>query len=531
MSSCTPIPFDLVSQFSARDQLYQLEPEKFKNFLSGLPTLESFTAQIEKKRAKPIDRILLHQVLKKQYADYEMSNILEDNIESLLEENTFTVVTAHQLSLLTGPLYYISKMISCIRLAQEIEKNHPDVKIVPVFVHGGEDHDFEEINHVEVFGNQLVWDNHQGGAIGRYHVDGLREIVDQLLEMLSREAHFESLKTTLLDSLIKATSYAGFMHQVVHHLTQRYGLVQLVMDDPELKRAFVPHFRKEILERKSQSLVKYQQLRIEQALDIKSQAFPRDINLFYLTSGARRRIDFQDERYVVLDSDISFSVEEILKELEDNPESFSPNVVIRPLYQESILPNLAYVGGGGELAYWMERKTQFEEFDICFPLLIRRDSVMVLDVGHQKTIAKLNLSTEDIFKTEDELIKQHVQAENKHEFALDNYQSEFNSLFERLKLDAAKADPSLSKWIAAENSKQEKLLKQIDSRIHRAYKSQSENNIKKIKKLKDQLFPNHGLQERKTNSLPFIARYGEYYTETLMKYLNPLDKSMKVISL
>lgn len=530
MSECTHLSFDSIPQFSKRDRAYQTQTSIFSDFYKYSPEIASFAQVIADRSKINLDRDLLVDVLETQYDGITLSKTTSDNIQSLRSEHTFTVTTAHQLSILTGPLYYITKMVSSIRLSEELKKAYPSYHFVPVFVHGGEDHDYEEINHIHLFGKVLTWHTEQTGPVGRFSKDGLQEIITELNALLEREPHADYVSDIIEEAYANSKDYKGFVLRMVHSLFDQYGLVQLQMDHSDLKRAFIPILQKELLEQPSQEYVITQQEALAE-IGYKGQAYPREINLFLLSEGSRDRLELIDGRYQVVGKQESYNEQEIINLLHTQPEKFSPNVIIRPMYQEYILPNLAYIGGGGELAYWLERKTQFEHFGVSYPILVRRDSVLVVDASTQKQIDKLGFTIEDLFKDLDTLIDTFIKAQSTEDISVDAYIHQSNEIFTQLATMAASADPSLKSYVLSEQTKHEKTLKQIEGRIKRAYKSKEEVNINKIGKIKEKLFPNNGMQERYENNFPFLAKYGHFYIDTLMDHLDPMDRNFKIISL
>ena len=191
-------------------------------------------------------------------------------------------------------------------------------------------------------------------------------------------------------------SYSTATIHLVNSLFGADGLVVAGMNDPDLKRGFIPILIEELVQQRSHELVGATSSQLNE-VGFKTQATPRKINLFYLRDQIRERIVFDEGIYKVLNTDYKFNETELIAEVNQHPEHFSPNVVMRPLYQEKTFPNLAYIGGGGELAYWLERKSQFDHFKINYPMLIRRNSVLWLDQGMSKKIDKLNLNITDIF--------------------------------------------------------------------------------------------------------------------------------------
>ncbi len=316
---------------------------------------------------------------------------------------------------------------------------------------------------------------------------------------------------------------------MVHELFKDYGLVVLGMNHPKLKQQFVPYIKEEILKRPSKALIEATSERLEKEANFKQQAFPRPINFFYLRKNLRERIVYEDGSYQVLNTDYRFTEAEMIQEIETHPEYFSPNVVMRPLYQEVVMPNLAYIGGGGELAYWLERKTQFAHFDVNFPMLIRRNSVMWLDKGMAKKVNKLGLGIVQIFDQEDALVRLFIDSNTDETLEIQAEKETVAKAFDQITEKAKNIDQNLGKAIQAEKSKQLKVLDQLESRLLRAEKQKHETSLKQITGIKDKLYPNNGLQERHDNFLSLYLKYGRSFFDVLLENLDPLKKQFLVI--
>ncbi|MEM9991340.1 MAG: bacillithiol biosynthesis cysteine-adding enzyme BshC, partial [Bacteroidota bacterium] len=367
------VPFKDVPQFSERDKAYTTSSEMLRPFYAHEVHLEAFQEVIARKQKAKVNRPLLVEVLQAQYETFTDAKQVRANINALSDEQTFTVITAHQPSLFTGPLYFIYKIFSVINLAEGLRKKYPEQQFVPVFVLGSEDHDFEEINHLHLFGKRLEWQSEEQGATGTMKTDTLEAVLQELQGILGESEHARSVYATIQKAFTKYSTYAKAMQCLIHELLGQYGLVVCNMNDKRLKTLFVPHIQKEIFEQPSESLVLETQAKLEE-VGFSAQAMPRPINFFYLRDQIRERIVQDGRNFKVLNTEVVFSPEQMQAEIANYPERFSPNVVMRPIYQEVIFPNLAYVGGGGELAYWLERKSQFAHFGVPFPMLIRRNS-------------------------------------------------------------------------------------------------------------------------------------------------------------
>ena len=314
----------------------------------------------------------------------------------------------------------------------------------------------------------------------------------------------------------------------VNELFKDFGLVILDGDDIELKRSFLPVIKDELINRKSiESILKTSgQLK---ELGYSVQATPREINLFYIENNIRERIVFENNKYSVLNTELSFSESELLQLLESNPDRFSPNAVMRPVYEEAILPNLAYIGGPGEIAYWLQLKLNFDRLNIEYPLLIVRDSFLVLNTKQVSSFVDLGFQLEDVFKDENVLMKDFVMLGAKGDIHFEKEEIILQELKEALLKKVEGVDNSLSGMIHAEMTKMNKLFEKLESRIIKAQKSKQEVSVNKILKFRDAVLPNDMLIERQDSFIPNYLKYGSEYLNWLMKYSNVFDSQLKVL--
>lgn len=523
--SVTRIPFGKISQLAKTDSDYATAPVTFKEFISHLPNIEGFADAIKERQQVATDRGLLVSTLRAQYETIGLSNA---HIEELLESNHLTVTTAHQPSLLTGPLYYIYKICSTIHLSRLLSRAYPDVVVHPIFIIGGEDHDFEEINHVHFFGKTFTWESAEKGAVGRMGTGSLKQVMDSVIEVLGSSPFSTELSELIRTCFDGALTYGQSMHAFVARLFKGTELIVLQMDEPKLKARFMPIVRDELLKQSSGKFITKSQAEIE-TLGYKPQAYLREINLFYLENQMRNRIVLEDGLYKVLDTDLVFTESEILRETEENPQRFSPNVNMRPLFQELILPNLAYIGGGGELAYWLERKLQFEFFEIPFPILIRRNSVLYISKGMAKQRLKLDISLEKLFGNPDQEISEWVRLHAEHELDITPEMSEVELALDKIVAKAKAIDPSFAHKVEAFKVKSIKEVDHIGKRLVREEKARFEGTVAKIKKFYEKLFPGGRLQERYDNFVPNYLSHGPEFFELLIEELNPLETGFVVV--
>lgn len=497
-----------------------------KPFINNFPSAEGFRNLLQQKSKQPFPhRSLLHNTLIKQYEDagIVVDAVLKKNIQALLNENTYTVTTGHQLCLFTGPLYFIYKIISSIKLAENLKKQFPEINVVPVYWMATEDHDFEEINHVNIFNKQLKWNNERAkGAVGRLSTETMVDLINELKIICGDNENAHQLITIFENAYLKRNNLADATRFLVNELFGHYGLIVVDGDDVEFKKVFSPFIANELVEQKSHSKVVAQTAKLE-ALGYKAQIKPREINLFYIDGAIRERIELLAAgNYKVLNTDLSFTKDQILKFVNTNPERFSPNVVLRPLYQEVILPDLAYIGGGGELAYWFQLKQVFDLHGVLFPVLILRNSVLWIDEINAERINKLGFTSNDLFRKEIELTASYLAKLNIEEISLTSYKEELISVFNKLVNYAVAVDASLKGSVEAELQKVLKGIDVVESKLSKAQKLKHEQAINQIKNLKQKLFPKDGLQERHDNFIPYHLKYGTKFIEVLHDTFDPL---------
>lgn len=522
------IPFEEVPQLSPKDIAYATKNPKLNSFFKYDVSLDAFGQVIKDKARDATDRNALANALEAQYKGLHTTEAVRANIQHLRQDNTFTVTTAHQPALFTGPLYYIFKIISTINLAEQLQQQYPDYQFVPIFISGAEDHDFAEVNHTRLFGKEIVWENDEQGGVGFMKTASLSPALEQLKEILGDSENAQAAYQLIEEAYTSHEEYGRATQHLVNSLFRDYGLVVVSMDDAALKRLMIPHIKKEIFEQPSQELINETQQELE-AIDFGEQAHARSINFFYLRDQLRARIVQERDGFAVLHTDYRWSKEELDAEIEEHPERFSPNVVMRPIYQETVLPNLAYIGGGGEISYWLERQKQFEHFGVNFPMLIRRNSALWVDRGACKRMDKLGLTAKDLFDDTESLIKRFVADETDNELSLGEEKEQLEALFEAVAKKAEEIDPTLRKKALAEGARQLKSLENLEGRLMRAEKQKHETAINQIRSLKDKLFPDNGLQERKENFLNFYLRYGQDFFATLKKHLHSLEEGFVVI--
>lgn len=516
------IPFRNTGYFSKLMCDYLDENQDVKPFYNRFPNIENFKNQIEEKRQvfTSQSRITLASVLTKQYQNIKASALTLQNIEQLKSENTFTVTTGHQLNLFTGPLYFLYKITSAINLAKELKQNYSEFNFVPVYWMATEDHDFEEINYFNFKGKKVKWNRESAGAVGEFSTEGLQEVFDVFSSELGHTKNAEVLKELFKKSYLEHDNLADAIRFLANALFADYGLVIVDANEQELKKEFIPIFRDELLNQTSYKSVAKTNEALSKNYNI--QVNPREINLFYINENTRERIVFEDAVYKVLNTDIVWNKSELIKHLDEVPERFSPNVIMRPLYQEVILPNLCYIGGGGEIAYWFQLKEYFNTVNIPFPVLLLRNSVLIQTESQQKKLQNLNISKEDIFLKRNSFINKKVREISNIDIDFSAQKKHLELQFKDLYKLAELTDKSFLGAVKSQEIKQLKGLGNLEKRLLKAQKKKLSDQVFRMTEIQNELFPSQSLQERNANFSEFYLEYGDQLIPNLVDALNPL---------
>ncbi|TFV96149.1 bacillithiol biosynthesis cysteine-adding enzyme BshC [Algoriphagus kandeliae] len=491
---------------------------ELRPFYNHAPKIESFHNAIKEKRYPEAHRQVLVESLQSQYADISLFEEEKDQIQKLVFSNTFTVTTGHQLNLYTGPLYFIYKIVSTIRLAEELKKAYPDYDFVPVYWMATEDHDFDEINYFKLDGKKYQWQSDQTGAVGNFELDkSFREFEKTI--PFAAEVFKEAYR--------KAKTLKDAVLNYVHELFGKKGLLVVDAQVPALKGLFRQVMYEDVFSHAPHKEVVLKTESLE-SLGYSGQIFPREINFFYMDQGIRERIEQQGDEYLVLNTDLRFSKSELENLIEAHPERFSPNVVLRPLYQETILPNLAYLGGPAEVVYWLQLKGVFDHFSVHFPVLLPRNFALILEPLIIQKMEQLGWSEKDLFQDFDTWKREFVASEASVDFELEEEKERLSDVFDKKGKEAEKLEKSLGESFEAAKVRALKILDQMGKKIRKAEERRLEVQIKRAEAIFDYIQPGGSPQERVVNVMQFLLADPEFI-EKLYSVFDPLDFCMNVI--
>ena len=506
---------------------YLDEKPEIQSLYHRFPTLENFDLQIDEKSKNYSlkNRLTLAEALKNQNASFPISESTQTNIELLKSEKTFTITTGHQLNLFTGPVYFLYKIASTINLCKQLKEKYSEYNFVPVYWMATEDHDFEEINHFNLKDKKIKWERESFGPVGRLSTEGLNEVYEEFSELIGVGETADYLKELFKKSYLEHNNLADATRFLANELFSAEGLVIIDGDDSNLKTLFTPYIKNELIHQNSFAAVSKT---IQQLKEYTVQVNPREINLFYIEDNLRERIIFENNIYKVNTTEIQFSETEILELLQKSPEKFSPNVILRPLYQEVILPNLAYIGGGGEIAYWLELKSNFESQNVTFPILMLRNSFVVATEKQKEKIEKLHLSWSELFLPQEELTHQKTKELSIFNINFSEQKETLRKQFSELLKIAEQTDKSFIGAVKAQEAKQIKGLENLEKRLLKAEKRVHTEKLERITAIQNQLFANGSLQERKNN---FSEFYSKKFINDVILLSNPLNTYFKIIKI
>ncbi len=523
------LPYAETGYFSTLIKDYLAGNAALRDFYRFTPDLEGIDAAIGERKNFPVDRKLLADTLRQQYRGLEHTEATRHNLERLEQDNSFTICTAHQPNLATGYLYFIYKIVHAIKLAEILNTRHPGKHFIPVYYMGGEDNDLAELGTFHYGEQKFTWHaDGQQGAVGRMSTKSLKPLLHDLFRLLGPPgSNTDALIQLLTEAYLHHETIATATQYLVHQLFGRYGLLVLDPDEPGFKKAMLPVLRDDLLHQNSFRLVQAQTERLSERY--KTQAFPRPINLFYLHDQLRERIEKQGDKWTVVHTGREWTEPELLEELTAHPERFSPNVILRGILQESILPNVAFIGGGSEVAYWLQLKPLFEHYGVFFPPVLLRQSVLWIPAAYAALRKKLGLHHKDLLLPNADLIRLFITTHSAADWHTDAERGAIEQIMTSITQKATALDPTLEAAADATLTRIKKQLLRLEEKMYRAEKRKQEVQIRQIEKLKAALFPRGSLQERTENFMPWFIQYGPAYFDMLKEKMQPEKNEFLII--
>ncbi|MBX2906374.1 MAG: bacillithiol biosynthesis cysteine-adding enzyme BshC [Taibaiella sp.] len=498
-------------------------------FYAYSPDPQGIADAIASRSVTPVNRQVLHDTISRQYEGLELSERLAANITALAASTTFTITTAHQPNLMTGYLYFVHKILHAIKLADELNAQYPGKHFVPVYYMGSEDADLDELGTFRFRGDQYRWDGGgQKGAVGRMDTASLRKLLDEVFRFFGPPGpDADALKEVIQKAYLGHKTVGAATRYLVNFLFGRYGLVVLDPDDAAFKALYVPVMEDELLNGIAHNIITEQTARLNESYQ--AQMFPRPINLFYLESQLRERIEKQGDKWQVLNTSISFTKDELLAELHAHPERFSPNVALRGMFQETILPDVAFIGGGAEVAYWLQLLPLFRHYGVFYPPVLLRQSVLWVPADMARLRNSVSLDLVDMFTPLQELLKQYILAHSGDTLSLKPEIEKMEALMQRFADRAAEVDATLKSAAAAASQKMRNQAVALQKKMLRAQKRKMNVQVDRITRLWEGLNPNGNLQERTDNFLEYYLEHGHNFFDVILQAIKPLTTEFLIV--
>ena len=525
--NCTYTSYKSTNFFSKIVVDYLSQATSLQPFYKHLPNKDGILNAIAERKSFNTDRQLLLDYFKQQYGD-AASIQQQKNIELLSSGNCFTITTAHQPNIFTGPLYFIYKILHAVKLAQELNIELSDYNFVPVYYMGSEDADLDELGNITIQEKKITWNTQQTGAVGRMKVDkSFLQLIHEIESQIGVNEFGNELSSIFKQCYTFNKTIQQATFELVNILFAEYGLLVLIPDNVDLKKAFIPTVTKELQEQFSRKEV--DKTNEEFGKHYKIQAAGRELNLFYLMNDRRERIEKVEQHFIVQNLEINFSLDEILSELNNHPERFSANVILRPVFQETILPNIVFIGGGGELAYWLQLKKVFENAAVPYPVLVLRNSFLFYNTVQENKLQKMGYEIKNTFLSTEELFVDLVKKQSQHNLSLQEQIEQVSMFYQQLEKQSASIDITLVAHTQAIAKKAIKKIEALEKKLLRAEKRKFADQKNQLEIIKKDLFPNNSLQERVENLSYLYSIFGKKIIEMVLSSSKGLSQEFGFI--
>ncbi|MEP6818655.1 MAG: bacillithiol biosynthesis cysteine-adding enzyme BshC [bacterium] len=483
--------------------------------------------------AHQTDRNALCDALQDMNAGWGAGEETLKSIQLLRETDCLAVVSGQQAGLFSGPLYTIYKALSAVKLAGCLTQRK--TKAVPVFWIATEDHDFPEVAQAEFIGRdcklaqvEASKDLHRDGQpVGQVIIDSsIDAVLTQLLELLPSSEFTPDLETVLRDAWRAGRSYGEAFARMMTSLLGSHGLVLLDPLDPRLKALAAPLYAKAALrahdiataiEMRSRRLI---ELGYHAQVTASENSFPL---FLHDDSGARHALTrTSDGKYTTKQTDESYTVEELSNMVQAQPEKFSPNVTLRAVVQDYLLPTIAYYGGAAEIAYFAQTGEVYRLLERPTTPILPRSSLTMIERHTGRVLERYGLGLVDLFAGPESVLKrvveEHLGAETAKSFA--KAEGTVNGELDELREQLRSVDPTLADALETGRRKINHQLEGLRTRFHRAQMARDEAAQRQLQRAFDQLYPHKELQERHINITSLLARHGHYVVDWIYNAIN-----------
>ncbi|MDH4217652.1 MAG: bacillithiol biosynthesis cysteine-adding enzyme BshC [Candidatus Aminicenantes bacterium] len=537
------IPTHTLPNISPLVHDYFYEYDKVSEFFSGNfrdPT--AFIHQTEKVRSRDLPRKRLAAVLKEQNLSYGCGEQTVGNINMLTQDRTCAVVTGQQVGLFSGPLYTVFKALTAIKLAESLNQNSPAC-FVPIFWLASNDHDFAEINHITLLDKEnqikdIQYQAHSSSLKTPISRIVLSTEISNCIQQLKDSTHDSEFKPEILSQLSTAyqpgRSFVEAFAQWMTRLLKSYGLIFIDAEHPDLKDLGKDVFYTEIAQKSPSTRCALETSRKLEQKNYRTQIQLHEgiLNLF-LAEHERQTIQFGDSVYSIKGTSQTFKKDELLKRLEKQPHLFSPNVLLRPLYQDQLLPTVAYVGGLSEISYFAQMKEAYERFNLPMPIIFPRKSFTLIDKKVDRALKTYSLKFQDLWRNADAKINEIAKEKIPRSLdkAIHTTASRLDRDLKDIRQKTLAFEPTLEKTVNLTMRKIHHHISLLEKKILKASKKQNIIMMQRLQLAKNSLYPNRHLQERLFNITPFLIKYGFAFMDRLYKTVDIKHHDHQILKL
>ncbi len=507
---------DYLNNFEAVAEFYNGDYRSPDNFLTRASAI--------KERDLPLAQLV--PLLKKQNQEFGCGLQTLEKIDWLLERRACAVVTGQQTGLFGGPLFTVYKALTAIKLAERLNRTCEGCH-VPVFWLASDDHDFRETNHVQILdkSNQpavLTYESHPAETklpLSAIEIgDEIRNLIQQLADMTHPSDFKQDVLAQLADAYAPGVTFPVAFGKWLMALLRPFGIIMIDASDSRIKALGKALFAKEISEGSpsSQAAVRASEVLLKQGYHNQVHLSGDFLNLFY-AAPERESIARKGNTFVIKNSNESLTQSELLQRLQDTPEAFSPNVLLRPLYQDALLPTVAYVAGPSEGAYYAQMKGIYREFDMPMPIIFPRKSLTLLEGKIEKVLEKYNLQVADFWGDVEVLVTKIARANLPEdlESRIQNAALCVTENIHALEQVVADFDPTLADFVKNSSGRILGQIEGIEKKILQAYKKRDDVLRQQLYKASHSLYPRNQPQERQLNIVPYLFRHGFGFIDQL----------------
>jgi len=503
---------DYLYEFDNVAEFYTNDFRNKENYLKIFKNISESRRQISSE---------VSDIIVKQYSNLNPSNLTQENIKKLSDKKTLAVVTGQQLGILGGPLYTFYKIITAIKLSRFLSERYDDYNFVPIFWLEADDHDFNEVRSLKIIddANSLISigykdeieEDDMRQSVGMINLDSS---INDFFNKFNDSIKQTDFKTAILDRLKniykEGISFKEAFKKLIFDYFDEFGLILFDPQDNEIKQLLKPVFRKEITDfRAHTEKLVHVSATLEELYHAQVKVKP--VNLFLRVDEGRYSIEPVENEFRLRRKRRSFSQEQLLELLENEPERFSPNVLLRPICQDYLLPTAFYIAGPSEIAYFAQIKLLYELYNIPEPIIYPRSSATILENTISNSLEKFSVSVNEMFIDVENVKKKIINSieEISVEQMFDGINNQIEGTFDQLKEKLLDLDKTIADSSNRYRDKILSNLNELKSKAEKAQQKKYEVTLRQIDRAAVHLFPNSNLQEREINFIYFANKYGE----------------------